>query len=117
MRRFSASHVCTGEPQPLLDFARQRVLECVGVRVETLAVRVRRIPRTQHAKRDFGWCEVGLCLFDNTPQRLERFALPIDHGPHARVEGHTAEVLEPGHPHAFEVAVERSGETFSRLVD
>ena len=59
MRRFSASHVRTGEPQSFLDFSGQCVLECFRVRAETLAVRIRRVPRTQHAKGDFGGREVS----------------------------------------------------------
>src|SRR4029453_3995286 len=35
----------------------------------------------------------------------------------ARVEGYTAQILEPSHAHALEAAVERAREAFTRLVD
>ena len=43
--------------------------------------------------------------------------MSIHNGAHARVEGHSAQVLEPGDAHAFEAAVERAREKLSRFVD
>ena len=43
--------------------------------------------------------------------------MSIHHGAHPPVEGHPAQVIEPGHARPFEAAVERARETFSRFVD
>ncbi len=73
--------------------------------------------RAQDAEGNFGEREIRLGLFDDAAERLECFSLAIDHGAHARIEGHAAEILEPGHAYALEAAVERAREKFSRLID
>ena len=41
----------------------------------------------------------------------------IHHRPYTWVEGHAAQVLEPGDTHTLKTASQRSGEMFSGLVD
>src|ERR1022692_4068085 len=80
-------------------------------------IRDRRVPSAQDAEGDLGGSEVRLRLLDDATQGLECLAMPIHNGAHARIEGHSAEVLEPGHAHTFEAAVERAREEFSRFID
>src|SRR5262249_29388877 len=50
-------------------------------------------------------------------QRFKSLAMSVHHPTNARIERHTAKVLEPCHTHTFEVAIERSREAFSGFVD
>src|SRR4029078_6247573 len=61
--------------------------------------------------------EIGLHLIDDASQRLKRLAMRIHHRPYTWVEGHAAQVLEPGDTHTLKTASQRSGEMFSGLGD
>ncbi len=117
MSRFSARHIGARETQTVLDFSRQRVLECVRMLAQTLAICRRRVPRAQYAKRDLRWREVRLRLLDDASEGFEGLPMPFEDSENARIERHAAEILEPGDPHAFEAAIERPREVFSGFVD
>src|SRR5207244_355560 len=105
------------EPQAFLDLALQRVLESIRMFEQPLTIGIRAIPCAKHAKRNLGRSEVGLCLLDDAAERFKGLAVSIHYHANARVEGHSSKVLEPGHAHTLEVAVERPREAFTRLVD
>ena len=115
--RLGVRQIHTCQPQPVLDLPFECVLETIRVLLQPRAIRVRRIPCAENSKRDLGGREVGFCLFHNAPQRFKRFAMPIHHGAHARVERRPTKIFEPGHAHALEAAVKGTREEFSGFMD
>src|SRR5262249_29548949 len=75
------------------------------------------IPCSKKTKRDLARAKVRLGLFDNAAEGFKCLSMSIDDRAHTRIEWHATKVLEPGHAHTLEIAVERPRESFSRLVD
>ena len=114
MGNLGTGDVLAGEFQACLDFVFERVLEGVGVLLQHRAVVGSVGPCAEGAEGDFGGREVGLSLLDDAAERFERSAMRVDDGADAWVEGHAAEVFEPGDAHAFEAAFERAREEVRR---
>ena len=96
-------HAC--EAQPFLDLAFERVLESVGVIMQA---------RAKHAPNCSARGTRNATPRDENPARPARRCIPAIQmffsarpPPRARASKGTTQILEPGHAHAFEAAVER----------
>ena len=116
MRRLRIAKVGCGQSQPFFDLLFESVLECIGMFLQPHAIGIGAVPCTKHAKGDLGGREVRLRLFDDASQRLECLAMSIDDRADSRVEGNASKILEPRDTDAFEVAVQRTAESFSGFV-
>src|SRR5262245_14976817 len=91
--------------------------ERVWMLLQPYTIGICTIPFAKQAEGNLGRAKVRLRLFDDAAEGFKCLLVSIYHRPDARVEGHTAKVLEPSHAHALEGAVERAREAFTRLVD
>src|SRR5262245_58849133 len=117
MSGFGVRKIYGCQSQPFLDFTFQRVLERVGMLLQSYTIGICTIPCTKEAEGNLGGGKVRLRLLDDAADGFKCFGMSIYYRADARIEGHTAKVLEPSHAHALEAAVERAREAFTRLVD